>query len=212
MKLLTKPIQSGGDYVFLDLNPDYVHWLLDVRRDLLRHAAQRPQNECLWTVFTCTVTRFLQSKHCQYDELSQFDEEIKNKTFAQLPEYFDVPLTRDVEVEVREPIAPAVPAGGDPGFNGPRDQDGVYGGRNDPPETQLVRKNETRNLDVDASRLYVVICQEGFSWHCNVRPSKGSYGERALSTPRLPVADMEKLFGITPAAEPELVLPPQLPT
>lgn len=193
MRLLTKPVQTGADYVVIDLAPDYVNWLLDVRRELMRLAEQRPQNKCLWTVFESSTHRFLLTQNSEFTLLSEFDEEIRKNQFVQLPDFIVIPD--------RVPLPPPPPQPSGMSALGDVSATVPTAGQNaaPPPPTD-------RSLDIATDRLYVTICAEGLAWHANVTPSSSSYGQRALTTPRLEFAAAERLFGIR-AAEPVAALP-----
>lgn len=139
MKILTRTIQEThtADFVILEFDPEYADWCLGSRRLLLDFRRNRPHNECRWIICDDAQATFLKTKECQYTELDQYLEKIKNDFFVVLPDFFELP-----EKVMVTPIIP-------------QDQEQPA----EPP------KPEEKPLAAKMERIYMTIDAVGIAWH-----------------------------------------------
>lgn len=178
MKLLTRTIQEThtADYVIITLTPEMADWFMKGRELLAAFGQDRPQNTARWLVCDEPSVVFLQTKTCQYTELDQYHEQIKNEFFVVLPEFFEYPETVSV----------------------PRSQSS-RGTERDPAEQVAAEPtHEDKPLAAKMERTYLTLDPNGVAWHGGA----DTYGRRAISSPRMTYDLLCKLTGLTMPAIP----------
>lgn len=181
MKLLTKVAQPahGGDFILINIDREFANWVVEIRDAINKLLKTRPQCPCSWSVFENKDARFLQVRAAQFTQLDQYDSEINSKIFVILPDFLEVPLNNSFTVQIPEREEAT-------------DRQDVHGAT----IMQSVPAHDetkTADLDIQAQRMYITISDEGVSWHACVEP----YGRRALSSPRMPLAAINAIAGLS---------------